>query len=1304
MLRQNQAEIPHRSFHHFSSTPTPFDMTHTPSMIAPENVLTDNPQTHTDTSNLLIAQLNCFNGKNVVESILADERYAVILLQEPWINPHTLDLLKHPAWHDITPYDYKATNYTEKTRTGIYISKRIPSWLITILPSRSPLLTAVEITLQAGLIPKLRVLSVYNPPRHHTGIPVLKEWLTTNNDRRIATVISMDANLHHRNWNPTTYHHTHTQSRELIRVCGSAGFKISSQKGVPTFYSKSGQSATTIDLTWVNHKLSKFGIISSTTDDSHGSDHQVLTTEIRTGDSIPNPIHSSASLEKMGKASFHEDVEDQLSVFPIEIDSREEIDAAVEFVTDTIRGAFLRQGKIVKTKPHRHKAWWDEEKLRRPIQERNRARRWMIISRTADAKKCYWEWDDYVKRLINELKRHHWRAFLAKAHGNLSFKAFSYTAPHGSNTVAPLYRRDKTLATDKNEQAKLLFLGTSVVHNECDDSDIPPTHTQTGPLPFPSLTEYEIEEILGKLPSKRAKGEDGIPNELLKLAKSLLAPKMKSIFNACLKYGYFPTTWKTAMTAILRKQDKDDYSEAGAYRPIALLSCLGKVLETVIARRLAYWAETHKIIAQGHMGGRRQHSTDDAFVILTSWIHSKWREGKIVSGLFLDVKSAYPSVNRHQLTHILNQKGCPAYLTQQIESYLEDRTTKLRLQDFISDDFHIQDGLPQGSPLSVMLYIIYNSSLLIQSNINLQSSKISIGFIDDVNHLVANKDIDMNVLELEEEGDRSLEWGRRHGAIFDKKKAQLMHFTHRKHNDPALEFGDQVIQPRKTELQWLGLWLDPKLTFNAHIGKLQQRGKATLAQINRISRCYHGLSPKETKHLLIAVLKPRILFGSIVWYNGKSERKVTKILHLIQNAANRLALGAFKSSPTEQLDHDANMISFKELAIRQNHNFVYKRLTAPGSHPTKQILLAELAQVPLRHQSPLHTILNKTDLILPFDKRLETIHPYPDPPWIEQQGIVENVGVDRKDAKERIPRQVEEEIGKRACVMFTDGSFIPEVGGGAAVAMKDLAAAHAYGPKEGISNYEMEVMAIMIALVQFRKLHNDNPGKYEALAIFSDSQAALDLFTKPVQPKTLQYLARFLRKSYSRIPKDIRVSLYWTPGHEDIELNEKADEAAKAAAEEGIEPLTLPVGLGSLLQHSRKTFNKREAVSKTPFKTKGRWIADALNQLEKGHAAAIFQLRCGHCPLRKFLHQIGVEDSEKCDVCSAVETPAHFLIYCKNYTTQQRAFRQQLKEEEIKVNTNSAAALLDTPKIFPFLATFIQETGRFHHLKTYLEH
>lgn len=210
---------------------------------------------------------------------------------------------------------------------------------------------------------------------------------------------------------------------------------------------------------------------------------------------------------------------------------------------------------------------------------------------------------------------------------------------------------------------------------------------------------------------------------------------------------------------ILRKQDKPDYSEAGAYRPIAPLSCLGKVFESIVSESLTYWVEQSGAIAPGQMRGRRFRSTEDAGISLVTWIKIKWRQGFIVTGLFLDVKLAFLSVHTTRMWYTLRQKGCPLYLRRIILHFLTDRTTRLRMQDYISQEFGIENGLPQSSPLSTILYVLYNSSLLLSTAITPETDIISLGFIDEVAHLMANRDIVDNVKQVQQLGKNSLGWG-----------------------------------------------------------------------------------------------------------------------------------------------------------------------------------------------------------------------------------------------------------------------------------------------------------------------------------------------------------------------------------------------------------------------------------------------------------------------------------------------------------------------------------------------------------------
>lgn len=168
-----------------------------------------------------------------------------------------------------------------------------------------------------------------------------------------------------------------------------------------------------------------------------------------------------------------------------------------------------------------------------------------------------------------------------------------------------------------------------------------------------------------------------------------------------------------------------------------------------------------------------------------------------------------------------------------------------------------------------------------------------------------------------------------------------MHFTHRKHTNPGIKFGDQTLLP-KSELRCLGYWLDPKLSFNAHLKRMKEVGQLTVAQLRRLNKAYSGLGPGEAKHLITAVLRSRILYGSVVWFTTANFSKVMKVFQSLHSEANRMILGAFKTSPIDLLAHDTNLTPFAIAAVRLHHLSFHHRMTAPNIHPTKILRRYEL--------------------------------------------------------------------------------------------------------------------------------------------------------------------------------------------------------------------------------------------------------------------------------------------------------------------------------------------------------------------------
>ncbi|MBW0500946.1 hypothetical protein O181_040661 [Austropuccinia psidii MF-1] len=384
-----------------------------------------------------------------------------------------------------------------------------------------------------------------------------------------------------------------------------------------------------------------------------------------------------------------------------------------------------------------------------------------------------------------------------------------------TNEISPLKDPEGHLITEVAEKVTLLFKGTSIILTNADLGDIPTSLPTPDSVPFPTVTKHEI-------------------------AKDAIMPHLTIIFNACFETHHFPPQWKEALMTIIRKTGKEDYTDPNAYWPIALLNTLGKVFEKIINDRLIYWAKQTNTLHPGHVGGRPGQSIKEAFTMLSTWIHQKWWEKKVVLGLFLDVKSAYPTVYKERLVHSLWIKSCPIYLYLIIESFLTDRTTRLRLNQYISQAFPIPNGLPLGSPLSVTLY------LLLPAHPSLDSDSISIAYVNDVTHLVAKPSADQGMKSLATVFQHSENWRRRHSAIFDPKKAKVIAFTKRKMTYPLIQLENQLLSFEK-KVRWLGIILTPTLTPGAHLKTLKKHFNHTIAQLARISRLTFGLNQKRVK-------------------------------------------------------------------------------------------------------------------------------------------------------------------------------------------------------------------------------------------------------------------------------------------------------------------------------------------------------------------------------------------------------------------------------------------------------------------------
>ena len=187
---------------------------------------------------------------------------------------------------------------------------------------------------------------------------------------------------------------------------------------------------------------------------------------------------------------------------------------------------------------------------------------------------------------------------------------------------------------------------------------------------------------------------------------------------------------------MLKKPRKNDYSDPKAYRPIALLDTVGKALEAVIGKKLSDIAEANHLLPDSQIGARRQRSTESALELLVEQVHTIWNTGTehVASILSLDVAGAFNNVSHERLIHNLRTRKIPAKLVNWVNSFLKDRQSSLTFDGRTSAMRQVNAGIPQGSPVSPILFLFFNAEL-VKGCEKLGIKASPVGFVDDVNIL-----------------------------------------------------------------------------------------------------------------------------------------------------------------------------------------------------------------------------------------------------------------------------------------------------------------------------------------------------------------------------------------------------------------------------------------------------------------------------------------------------------------------------------------------------------------------------------------
>ena len=391
------------------------------------------------------------------------------------------------------------------------------------------------------------------------------------------------------------------------------------------------------------------------------------------------------------------------------------------------------------------------------------------------------------------------------------------------------------------------------------------------------LTLQELQSKLRRSKKKSSPGEDKVSYTIINQAPDSFKEFLVYLFESCLKTGYFPTTWKCATGVMLPKNGKDA-KIPNNYRPISLLSCLGKTLERVIADRLLEFLEDAKVINDWQRAYLKKKEGSEHLYKLSNQLKQAQLKKWTSALLLLDVEKAFDSVWQNGLRLKLHRLGIPVKILRLLSSFLTNRTIKVRVNGILSDVVKLMAGTPQGSVLSPILFIIYVNDLPV-----LPTSHLS-QFADDMGYYVHDKNHNRVRIRIQKQIDELEKWCNKWHIKLNATKTQLLVITSKKVEIEVKIYGITVKQC--TEATLLGTTIDKQLNMASHISNLYEKGHRRLGMLKCLKGW--GASPDVLKHTYLTFIRPVLENG--YHFNLLTSNNVLSKLQKLQNMAFRTIL------------------------------------------------------------------------------------------------------------------------------------------------------------------------------------------------------------------------------------------------------------------------------------------------------------------------------------------------------------------------------------------------------------------------------
>ncbi|XP_045115986.1 uncharacterized protein LOC123507278 [Portunus trituberculatus] len=710
--------------------------------------------------------------------------------------------------------------------------------------------------------------------------------------------------------------------------------------------------------------------------------------------------------------------------------------------------------------------------------------------------------------------------------------------------------------------------------------------------------------------------------------------------------GTYPTCWKPSVLVPIQKPGKDP-TLPSAYRPIALLFCIGKLMERLVTTRLTWWLEEKHLLREEQCGFRPRRGTIGALSQMEFHISDTYRQRQVMLALFIDLEGAFDSAPHEGIIYKLAKLGIVGTTLAWIRDFLSYRSYQVAVGASLSTFHPICRGVPQGSILSPLLFNVLLSGL----HIPLHSQLLI--YADDITIVSRAPKLAMAQTNMHEAAAALSDWVTTWGLTVSAPKSTLMYFT-LKHlpSSPTTSLCGQGV-PYSREHTFLGLRLDgPRLSWARHIDHLR-------------TAC-------------------------------------NKRLDILKKIAGRVESSLYLFTEETLCQHHHHILS-----LPQSHPLLVTLYSTSGVDQHTPVWLPGARQ-PLLVRA-LQT-LNTLGLPPPPSQPISPHSPIPPWLDLSPMFTLHLPGLPNRHSSSRLAsllfHQRDKTLFKHHVKLYTDGSHSPPPSTAAAIYDPATSICRTWRLPPETDVLTAELYALHQAVNHLQICHTKGKA-----VIYTDSLFSLPLLLSRHSSSSTAILHTTQRILIHLHTEGWELTLQWIPSHTGIRGNEVADTAAKMALSEvNITPFPLPLSTAKRLI-SRVCHSTSDTTLATGLRvtSMGQYRHNSspqpwVRQQSRALDVALTRLRLGHTTFNAHLHCLRLAPDPHCPWCRSVpETIEHFLLQCSRFHSQRVLLRAQLIA--LGVPTLDLPTLLAAAGVHPtkhavlrLTCVFLKKTGQLSRL------